>query len=273
MSKTLCIYHGDCFDGFASAWIVRKALGEERVDFYKGVYQQEPPNVRGKDVILVDFSYKRDAMKRMLETAKSVLVIDHHVSALENLRDLSEGLYFMDVEHSGSMLTWKWYFPDKEAPLLIQHVEDRDLWKFKLEGTKEIMASVGSYEMDFEVWDWLMETDLERLRVEGIAICRAQIKWIKDAVLRTQRKMLIGGYEVDVANLPHSMASEGAGLLAAGRIFGACYYDGPEGRVFSLRSDAQGLDVAKVAEQYGGGGHIHAAGFKVSFKDKEDREV
>ena len=33
----MCIYHGNCADGFTAAWVVRKALGEERVEFVPGV--------------------------------------------------------------------------------------------------------------------------------------------------------------------------------------------------------------------------------------------
>lgn len=43
----------------------------------------------------------------------------------------------------------------------------------------------------------------------------------------------------------------------------ACYWDTPEGRVFSLRSTDTGPDVSEIAKAYGGGGHAHAAGFRV----------
>ena len=55
--KVLCIYHGNCLDGFAAAWAVRHALGDE-VECYKGIHQQTPPDVSDRDVFLVDFSYK-----------------------------------------------------------------------------------------------------------------------------------------------------------------------------------------------------------------------
>ena len=56
-------------------------------------------------------------------------------------------------------------------------------------------------------------------------------------------------------NLPPTMASEAAGELATGHPFAACYWDGPLGRTFSLRSDSTGLDVSLIARRYGGGGH------------------
>ena len=35
---SMCIYHGNCADGFGAAWVVRKALGE--IDFHPGKYKQ-----------------------------------------------------------------------------------------------------------------------------------------------------------------------------------------------------------------------------------------
>jgi nanoRNase/pAp phosphatase (c-di-AMP/oligoRNAs hydrolase) len=51
--------------------------------------------------------------------------------------------------------------------------------------------------------------------------------------------------------------------MSKGEPFAACYWDTPESRVFGLRSGEDGADVSEIAKQYGGGGHKHAAGFKV----------
>jgi len=45
MSKILCIYHGNCADGFGAAWAVRHALGDRDVEFHAGVYGNPPPDV------------------------------------------------------------------------------------------------------------------------------------------------------------------------------------------------------------------------------------
>ena len=87
MSKILCIYHGNCADGFGAAWVVRKALGDD-VEFFPGVYQSEPPDVTGRDVVMVDFSYKRDVLLDMAAEADSIVIIDHHKTAQEDLVDL-----------------------------------------------------------------------------------------------------------------------------------------------------------------------------------------
>ena len=73
---SMCIYHGNCADGFGAAWVVRKALGE--IDFHGAKYQEPPPDVTGKDVVMVDFSYKRPVLLEMAEKANSILILDHH---------------------------------------------------------------------------------------------------------------------------------------------------------------------------------------------------
>lgn len=283
-NKFLCIYHGNCADGFAAAWVVRKAKGEDRVEFVAGVYQTPPPDVEGRDVILVDFSYKRPVLLAMAERANSILIIDHHKTAAEDLVNLPDNVTArFDMGHSGAMLTWLHFFPLEEPPALLRHIEDRDLWAFKLPFTREIQAAVFSYRYDFEVWDDLMYPDnLQELIAGGAAIERKHFKDIHELLPVVTRPMqfddpreLDDVIVVQVANLPYIHSSDAGHILAvkhpAG--VGACYWDTPDGRVFSLRSTDDGMDVSAIAKQYGGGGHAHAAGFKVSYEKAKEFEI
>lgn len=280
--KKLCIYHGNCADGFGAAWVVRKALGDD-VDFVAGVYQQEPPDVTGRDVILVDFSYKRPVMLEMARKAKSILIIDHHKSAIADLDGLGTDHMqeydtcpircVFDMNHSGAMLTWLHYFAGEPEPALLNHIEDRDLWLFKLDGTREIQACVFSYPYDFETWDKLMNCDTATLRIEGAAIERKHHKDIAELVAVCKRRLVIYGYNVPAASLPYTLSSDAGHLMGKDEPFAACYYDTPQGRCFSLRSAEDGVDVSEIAKQYGGGGHQHAAGFTVPFATAAGFEV
>lgn len=264
--KKLCIYHGNCADGFTSAWVVRKSLGED-VDFHAGVYQNEPPNVEGRDVVMVDFSYKRPVLEQIRERAASVLILDHHKTAEADLKDLPGVVSVFDMNRSGARITWDHYFPGQEPPALLLHVEDRDLWRFALRKTREIQASVFAYPYEFKVWDFLMSADLDQLAIEGEAIERKHLKDIRELVGVVTRRINIAGYNVPIANLPYTLTSDAGHLLAKGEPFAGCYWDTPEGRVFSLRSTDDGLDVAEIAKQYGGGGHKHASGFRLSYAE------
>ena len=266
--KKLCIYHGNCLDGFGAAWAVRNALGEN-VEYYKGIHQQPPPEVNGRDVFLVDFSYKKELLEEMLKTAASITILDHHISAEEDLSELLKcgrikGLF--DMNRSGAMLAWQWFHPDQQPPELIKYIQDRDLWLFKLEGTREITAALSSYSYDFKVWDKLManhKDELEVLKRDGKAIERKLQKDIKELIASGVIRMIIGGYDVPVLNAPSSYVSDAGHIMSIGQPFAACYWDHRDGRSFSLRSAKEGVDVAKVAKKYGGGGHKKAAGFTV----------
>lgn len=262
---TICIYHGNCADGFGAAWAVRRALGD--IEFVPGVYQTAPPDVEGRDVLLVDFSYKRPVLLEMASAAKSIVILDHHKTAAEDLVGLPANVRsIFDMEQSGAMLAWRHFFKDEPPPDLIRHIEDRDLWRFVLPFTREIQANVFSHPYDFVVWDELMRTPVETLVAEGRAIERKHFKDIKELLGVTQRTMKIGGATVPVASLPYTMSSDAGHIMAEGQPFAACYWDTPDGRVFSLRSNDAGLDVSAIAKQYGGGGHRNAAGFKVGLE-------
>lgn len=265
MSKPLCIYHGNCADGFGAAWAVWKAHPDW--EFFPGVYQNDPPDCSGRDVYLVDFSYKRAVLESIIDCAESVTIIDHHKTAADDLADLigplADGVF--DMEHSGAMLAWQWFHGDAEPPQLLRHIEDRDLWKFELPFTREIQAAVFSYPYDFALWDALMNTDTKQLAAEGAAIERKHFKDINELLGVVTREFEIGGYRVKVANLPYTLTSDAGHKLAEGNPFGGCYWDTPDGRVFSLRSTDDGIDVSEIAKQYGGGGHRNASGFRVPF--------
>jgi oligoribonuclease NrnB/cAMP/cGMP phosphodiesterase (DHH superfamily) len=273
-TRPLVIYHGNCADGFSAAWCFWRKY-RNGADYVAGVYQQDPPDVAGRDVYLVDFSYKAPVVERMLTQANSVTLIDHHKTALDDLRPLKVeqvgyGIetfgWFCDLERSGATLAWDFLFPNEPRPLLLGHIEDRDLWRFKLAGTREIQAMVFSYEYSFELWDKLMAADqveLLKMTAAGAAIERKHHKDVAELVKVCQRRMLIGGHDVPAASLPYTLVSDAAHAMAQGEPFAACYWDTAEGRCFGLRATDDGLDVSDIAKQYGGGGHAKAAGFKV----------
>lgn len=271
--KTLVIYHGHCPDGFGASWVVRKALGAENVEFYPAIHNRPAPDVTGRAVVLVDFAYPRPAMEHMVETAKSVLVLDHHESAEKGLAGLEAPNLRMvfDMNKSGVGVAWAHYFPNQEMPRLLQHVQDMDIWKWRVPGTAEVMGCLFSYPYDYPTWDWLMGR-VGKLRREGVVLSRR--RKIDLSELRDRLgglRMNIGGHNVPVFNAPHLFAELAAAACVTEPFAGIFTVAGdPELGVrvrFSLRSAQTGLNVAEIAGQYGGGGHAHAAGFEVSLEE------
>lgn len=285
--KKLCIYHGHCTDGFGAAWAVHKKFGED-VEFVAAQYGQEPPAVTDRDVMIVDFSYKRPVIDEMAKRARSILILDHHKSAREDLDGLQEpaGLWadwlaqvddreegesnvaaIFDMERSGAGLTWDYFHGHAIRPSLISYIEDRDLWLFQREGTREIHEVIASYPYTFGFFDFISvkcDHDPQSLILEGAGIRRKHLKDIDEMLKLTRSTMTIGGHLVPVANLPYTMASDAGNIMASepGVPFAATYFETATDRVYSLRSVEGGEDVSVIAKTYGGGGHKHAAGFR-----------
>lgn len=265
--KTLCIYHGGCDDGFGAAYAVWKALGADNVEFHAGVYQEPPPDVTGRDVVIVDFSYKRPVLAEMSIKAKRLRILDHHKSAAEDLSQngdppLTGCEIEFDMDRCGAMMAWHRFHP-VTPPLFFEYLQDRDLWTKRLVGVDEFTAGLRSYPQDFEVWDRLVASGPEVLIAEGMAIQRYYRTLVESAKGHAYRRD-IAGFNVPVVNASLFMASEVAGELAQGEPFAAVYAENAERIIYSLRSRApDGMDVSAIAKRWGGGGHKHAAGFSV----------
>lgn len=275
------IYHHPCLDGFTAAWVIRRwaRLHGHEIDWHPANYGQEPyvSWFEDKHVILADFCYKREALLNLLRYAASVTIYDHHATAKDEIAAVRETAgsstapmtVVFDDTRSGAGIVWDELFDRRQRPWLVDDVEDRDLWRFAIHGSRFVNMALFSYEYSFDDWD---DVFIHRSRAEfvteGRAIHRKLMKDIREFREVGQRHMSIAGYRVPVMNLPYFYASEAAGLMAeedAPETFAACYYDSGDGfRRFSLRSRQGGMDVRKIAEQYGGGGHPGAAGFEVS---------
>jgi oligoribonuclease NrnB/cAMP/cGMP phosphodiesterase (DHH superfamily) len=268
------IYHGNCPDGFAAALAIKlyfkkKHLhkkSKELIYYHEGKHGELPPECRDNDIYIVDFSYKRDMVKQLCEQANKVTIIDHHVSAMKDLEGLDEdydnlNLVF-DMTQSGAVLSWK-YFHDAPVPKLFKHIQDNDLWQFKLKHTRTIIKAMMSYPLKFKLWtSWLEDKNsLKQLHQEGHILQRQMDRQIK-RYKRAARMGNIAGYRVPIVNAPASLGSELLHQLSDGYPFAAAYEDKPEKRTWQLRSGGKkAIDVSEIARQFGGGGHKNASGF------------
>lgn len=277
-TKPLVIYHANCWDGFCAAWVARKALGD--IEAIPAHYGQSPPDVSGREVYVLDFSYSFDVMADMASASRCLTVLDHHKTSERALADLEAmfithnmaGRARYGVDRSGGRMAWEFFgfvggWDGLNSPWLVDYTEDRDLWRHKLPHSEEINAALRSYPLDFDLWDRFGAVkdvvNQTFLVGEGTAIRRSE-RQIVDTHVRNAREIEMAGHRVLSVNAT-VLFSEIAGELAKGRPFGACYFDRRDGRrQWSLRSDGQGLDVSVIAKSFGGGGHTHAAGFEES---------
>lgn len=267
----LCIYHFPCVDGFTAAWVVERAYNErqEMLDTVPCDYGQSVPIREGQHVIIVDFSFPRDEINLMRKTAGSMIILDHHKTAFEALHNLPEDEdlcpveVMFDMTRSGCGITWDYYFGPAARPAILNHIEDRDLWRFALDGTKEIHAVLTSYPFDFEQWDWLMAQCPTDLIIQGEGFLRKQDKEIRDLIAMGVEEFAIDDLVIPIINCPKTWGSEAAHILAElHNGIGAYYFDVKKTRHYGLRSIGD-IDVSTIAKRYGGGGHKNAAGFKM----------
>jgi len=273
--KPLVIYHYPCQDGFTAAWAIWKAHPDW--EFYPMKHGNQLPDLSGrKEIYFVDFSPKAMDIYNLFQLPihpEKIVILDHHKTAqeeLEKTRPLDpQGLALeirFDMNKSGAKLAWECFHPENPVPEIVKYVEDRDLWKFQYAPeTQAITAAIFSYPYDFETWDALskdLEFSDEMLVGEGNSILRKQAKDVEE-LSQGKFRYIIGGHEVWLVNVPYTLASDMGHLLGKGEPFAATFFYDGEGYVFSLRSDDNGLDVSEIAKQYGGGGHKHAAGFKL----------
>ena len=258
-SVNLVIYHKGCTDGFGSAWAAWKLLGD-RAEYHAAKYGEPPPDVKGKNVVVLDFAYDNATTKQLISEAKSFLIIDHHKTAMTNLHDIACAHF--DMNHSGAMLAWKFFHPSKEPPRLIKLIEDRDLWKWEIPLSREFSSAFDMVKFDFEEFDnYLDDSEIDSAQVRGAAI----LAYSKTAIARITKNAAprkIDGKNVLVVNSPHWMSEIGNVLALKSDFSVIWYYDHERRQVkVSLRADHNDADVSEVAARWGGGGHKKAAGF------------
>ena len=275
MKGPLFIYHGSCFDGFTAAWVYWNI--NTRAEFWPAKYGAPPPDVHGRDVVIADFSYPRGTMLQIASDARTLTVLDHHHTAQEALAGLDHECgqlgvaiptVVFDMDRSGAGITWDYFCPREERPELVNYVEDRDLWRFKLPDSEAVAALVAATPMTFEEWSDLDDTDVHDMAAQGRAILKYihqyGTKAIAEAALFEWR--LEGAPAIWCMNLPYMNCSEHVTRLLneKGGVFAAGYFRRADGRwQFSLRSGPD-FDCSAVAKLWGGGGHKQAAGFDVA---------
>tara|TARA_Y100000310_G_scaffold35421_1_gene33457 strand:+ start:2323 stop:3663 length:1341 start_codon:yes stop_codon:yes gene_type:complete len=101
----LIIYHHPCTDGFTAAWIAYSFFNGE-CDLHRGRYQTDPPDVIGREVYILDFSYPREVLEKMAEKAEKIVLLDHHSTAYEELKNWVGVPRSVPVPLSGGEVAW-----------------------------------------------------------------------------------------------------------------------------------------------------------------------
>lgn len=313
MSAVTVIYHADCLDGFGAAFAAWKNLGDRA--HYLPLHHGESwkmDSIRQHQVFILDFSFPPEMLLSVAELAQEVILIDHHGTArapwvdrlarnengLETLVDREHGLTLhFDLDKSGARLAWEYFHAGRELPILLQHIEDQDLWRFTRPDTRAFCRALRLLPFDFAHWEQLLATTgnpdspaYQAMILRGEAIenfLKCEVDRMQDSHLVTPAQ--VRGEPADslqarrhgqrlidhgdrqwqaipglAVNANSVFASDlGHQLALRAGTFGLIWQLTANGQIkASLRSSGD-FDVAAIAQRYGGGGHRNAAGFSL----------
>ena len=253
---------------------------------YEINYGDEIPwdQIKDNNVFIVDFSLELEDMKRVLKEAKNLVWIDHHVSAINNLKSISDNISgIRDIEgtYSGCELTWKYMFPDDPMPRVVKLLGRYDVHNYADPTVLPFQYAMRSKETNpkdnMNLWvnlfnnnddrefEFLQEENLiDQIIEEGRPIEQyvenRNLEFVKNNAVCVH----LAGYKFLAVNtyLENSNALE--------RVFEAKKWDAM--MVFYRKSGgwsvsmyngdkASAVDCSEVAKKYGGGGHFDSAGF------------
>ena len=309
----LVIYHADCLDGFAAAWAAYRKYHEEAI--YLPLHHGEAWDESlcdGREVVILDFSFAPELLCALAARARSITQLDHHQSArqpwlgrlhatdsgLEEYRHPRLPLFLRFAgEQSGARLAWNYFHPGEPLPLLLQHVEDVDLWRFALPASRAITRSLRLLPFDLAIWEQTIadaasaeHPAYRQLQWQGEAIehfIRREVDRLADSPLvrvarlrgepcdpmqavrhgqetvgegdstwLTQAAVAINCDGLFASELGHELARRHARPALIWQLTG-------DGTVRASLRAVGDCDVAVIASRYGGGGHRHAAGFRL----------
>jgi oligoribonuclease NrnB/cAMP/cGMP phosphodiesterase (DHH superfamily) len=288
--KKIIIYHASCSDGFCAAWLCQKVIDKGDTQYYAFNYSDSPDKLiqfihscivannsvtANIELYIVDFSFSEEILKILANLCSKVVVLDHHKTAshIVNLIDSNVIAGYFDINRSGAKLTAEWftntidYYFDNNVRDIVDYVEDRDLWKFKLPQSRDVNSAIRSYDYTFDEWDKLSSIGVEQLVAEGQAINRYRDKIISQHVENSYIINMTGENILtvdcscseiisDVGEALCKLSNSGPYSLVTSK-------DNVKGIVkCSLRSlNNSNVDVSLIAKKFGGGGHKHAAGY------------
>lgn len=291
-SYNYVIFHRGCFDGFTSFIILTKTgkISDDAI-IYPDVPSTKtiPPKIENKNVIIMDVAYKYDILKSICLDAKSVTFIDHHITIHDDVKRLTETLnnknikILYDEEECGASLTWK-YFNKKPMPLLIRYIKDNDTGTWKLKHTHSFIAALDTqYNMsltgrNIRKWHKLFHEDTIKEMIKRGNVYK---EYMDNLLNINSKKYSMESFPSEKIYEEYSEYFKKPGEYKVAVICGAgCpstsllglkimeTVDCDFAIMWSLHMDrkeyvlafrSKKVDVGKIAQMFGGGGHTLAA--------------
>jgi len=271
------IFHHDDADGRCAAAIVRKAHDNMNMGFNSINYKDAFPHDKVKDgemVVIVDFSIDPEDMKKLRDKTDTVYWIDHHGTAADREKAYGppkiKGLRnFKDKEKAGCELAWDFYFKGQDMPMAVALVGDYDKWAHKMADSKMFFEGLKleAHEPADKIWDTLLGSsrkaqrkEVDRIVENGKPAIKYRDEYCKEIRDTFGYETTFEGLNCYAMNLYRFGSAQFGDLMSK---YDACiaYINDGDQYTVSLYSEGDDIDVGKVCQKHGGGGHKGAAGF------------
>lgn len=268
--KTL-IYHHNDEDGWASAaTILLKYPDANCIAMNHG---DEVFLAKDFDIVfVVDYAFGSEEMKFLEEHNKEFIWIDHHKTQIDILPQ-----HYKGVRQEGTAackLTWQYLFSEKEVSSIIETIHKYDIWDLNDDVRAWILfaqTTLKEKEQPEQIKSWIENyspKEFENQLNLGKTLLQYQQKQIHKQFLR--------GTCIDFLGHKAGVYFTNANISELGNytleqkpdidfFVAVMLLRNKNSRTFfkySLRSTPDRVNVAKLAEKFGGGGHPCAAGFE-----------
>ena len=267
--EVVIFYHADCTDGFTAAWAAHKKFGNQ-ADYTPYFHEDEPSPLKGKEIYTLDMTFPEPITPRLIKDNKRVTAIDHHVSTKEVTLSTHQPSY--DLDHSGCVLAWRYFFPDQPAPKFLLAVEDVDLWHNKLPSSAFLYSYLGLFDFNFKTWSKLIDNfekpeEYKKMAETGNLLAQYENRTIDYNIGQNAKLVQFEGHQIYAINTNDAPSKVGAKLIKMKPPFAIIWTEAKNRVVVSLRGDGS-IDCSAIAKKHGGGGHGNSAAFRLkSLKD------
>lgn len=274
MKNIIVIYHKNCKDGIASAWVAHKYFSNKAEYIASDDFNVLPDyvtshlDIKNTEIYIIDFSFSKEILLDLESRCKKLVILDHHAGAKEAIESVKEHMY--GTKDSGCMLAWKYFYPNESTPLAIQYVSDSDTWTNEMSDYENINSYIykSENELTIEAFNNLVlemedKNKFEEIKKIGTILREAYISNV-NIYIKKAELINFDGYQVYSVNAPSEIRSElGHELALKTNSFSVIYYYLDGKWKVSLRS-VKDFDVSVMAKNHGGGGHKNAAAFTVN---------
>lgn len=278
--RNLCIYHKNCTDGTTAAAIILMVHPDcVLIPLDHNYKEDDLVNVllqvdQDTTVYIVDFSLKSQDLKQILQKAREVINIDHHISAKDMLdsfvKQYGNFKFVFDNKASGASLTYRYLFDDN-VPDIVKYVEDKDIWKWEYgEETKYVNDYLFLFTNQPEkIKEIIQANDIKTIMERGKIISDYTNYLINTFVDKAKDLFVkIGDYKVRAYNTG-LFQSEIGNLLSTKFDQAVCLFsiNGDYAKLSFRSLDGHNPSALDLAKLLNGGGHRNAAGASVSLTE------